>query len=101
MKVTLNSFFNLQPTNKNKEKNSKSLPQNVTSPRNKNCDEIIISAKIEKADQNPFIDNLKGKLTSEVNTTCSEQKIASLKQQIEEGSYKIDVDQIAKKMLLH
>ncbi|WMI81005.1 flagellar biosynthesis anti-sigma factor FlgM [Anaerotignum sp. MB30-C6] len=99
MKVTLNSFFNLQPTNKNKEKTTQIPAQNATA-RNKNCDEIIISAKFEKADESRFVSELKNNISTEVNTPCSEEKIANLKQQIAEGTYKIDIDEIAKKMLL-
>ena len=100
MKVSLNSFFNMQSTNKNKEKTSQLLPQSNTASRAKNCDEIIISAKIEKPTQIGFVDELKNRLAKEAATPCPEQKIADLRQQIEEGTYQIDLDQIAKKMLL-
>lgn len=101
MKVTLNSFFNLQPPNKNKEKTAQSPKENLSTTRNRNCDEIIIRAKHEKTEQSRFVGELKNKLSNEVNTPCSEEKIAHLKQQIEEGTYQIDMDQIAKKMLLY
>lgn len=91
----------MQPSNKNKDKTSQPLPQSISTPRNKNCDEIIIRAKIEKAEENPFVDELKNKISTEVNSECSEQKIISLKQQIEDGTYNMEIDQIAKKMLLH
>ncbi|MDD4843171.1 MAG: flagellar biosynthesis anti-sigma factor FlgM [Anaerotignum sp.] len=100
MKVSLNSFFNMQSTNINKEKTSQPISQSNTVSRAKNCDEIIISAKIEKAEQPSFVDELKNRLTKEVAAPCSQQKIADLKQQIEEGTYQIDIDQIAKNMLL-
>ncbi|WP_313528397.1 flagellar biosynthesis anti-sigma factor FlgM [Anaerotignum sp.] len=101
MKVNINNFFNMQTSSKSKEKTTQPLPQNVSTGRSRNCDEIIISGRVQKADQNRFIDELKNQISKEVNTPSSEQKIASLKQQIEEGNYQIDIDQIAKKMLLH
>lgn len=101
MKVSLNSFFNLQANSKNIEKTSQTLSQSTTASRSKNCDEIIISGKSEKIEQPSFADELKSKISKEVNTPCSEEKIADLKQQIEAGTYQIDIDQIAKKMLLY
>ncbi|WP_352400307.1 flagellar biosynthesis anti-sigma factor FlgM [Anaerotignum sp.] len=101
MKVNLNNFFNMQPNNKSKEKPIQPPPPNVSTARNRNCDEIIISSKVEKVDQPTFIDELKNQILNEVNAPSSTQKITNLKQQIEEGSYQLDIDQIAKKMLLH
>lgn len=100
MKISLNNFFNMQPTNNNKGKLSQTLPQNSSVSRAKNCDEIIISGKMEKSDQISFAEEVKNKVTKELAAPCSEQKIADLKQQIQDGTYKIDIDQIAKKMLL-
>lgn len=99
MKITYN-FFNMQPSNKNKGKTAQPQPQSMSTNRNRNCDEIIIRGKIEKPDQNPFIDELKTKISTEVKATCPEEKINALKQQIEDGTYKVEIDQIAKKMLL-
>jgi negative regulator of flagellin synthesis FlgM len=90
----------MQSTNNNKGKLSQSLPQNNSVSRAKNRDEIIISGKIEKTDETSFSEELKNKISKEVTAPCSEQKIDALKQQIQDGTYKIDIDQIAKKMLL-
>ncbi len=100
MKISGNHFLNLQSNSTNKDKTTQSSTQNTSVSRAKNYDEIIISGKIDIPDQNSFIDELKNKISKEVATPCSEEKIADLKQQIEEGTYQIDIDQIAKKMLL-
>lgn len=99
MKVSLNHFFNMRSTNNNKGKLNQT-PQNNSASRAKNCDEIIISGKIEKTGENNFVDEVKNKISREVAAPCSEQKIEDLKQEIQDGTYKIDIDQIAKKMLL-
>ncbi|WP_304508377.1 flagellar biosynthesis anti-sigma factor FlgM [Anaerotignum sp.] len=100
MKVSLNHFFNMQSTNNNKGKLQQSSSQNSSVSRTKNCDELIISGKIEKTDETSFVDEIKNKISKEIAAPCSEQKIEDLKQQIQDGTYKIDIDQITKKMLL-
>lgn len=101
MKVTGNHFFNLQSNAANKNKTNQVSSQSPSVSRAKNCDEIIIRGKAETPEQNSFIDALKNKISKEVATPASEEKIADLKQQIEAGTYQIDIDQISKKMLLN
>ncbi|MCQ4936062.1 MULTISPECIES: flagellar biosynthesis anti-sigma factor FlgM [Anaerotignum] len=100
MKVTGNHFFNLQSNAANKDKSTYISSQSPSVSRAKNYDEIIICGKTETPEQNSFVDALKNKISKEVATPTSEEKIADLKQQIEAGTYQIDIDQIAKKMLL-
>ncbi|MFV0313964.1 MAG: flagellar biosynthesis anti-sigma factor FlgM [Anaerotignum sp.] len=100
MKINLNSYLNLQATTKSKDKVTQSTTQTISVPRNISRDEIIISSKIENADQSAFMKELNNTISKEVTTPCTEEKISDLKQQIEVGTYQIDIDQIAKKMLL-
>lgn len=100
MKISGNHFLNLHSNSTNNNKATQSSAQNTSVSRAKKYDEIIICGKIDTPDQNSFIDELKNKISKEVATPCSEEKIADLKQQIEEGTYQIDIDQIAKKMML-
>ena len=101
MKVTGNHFINLQSNAANKDKSTYISSQSPSVSRAKNYDEIIICGKTETPEQNSFVDALKNKISKEVATPTSEEKIADLKQQIEAGTYQIDIDQIAKKMLLN
>ncbi|WP_312070977.1 flagellar biosynthesis anti-sigma factor FlgM [Anaerotignum propionicum] len=100
MKVTGNHFFNLQSNAANKDISTHVSSQSPSVSRAKNYDEIIICGKAETPEQNSFIDALKNKISKEVAAPTTEEKISDLKQQIEEGTYQIDIDQIAKKMLL-
>ncbi len=98
MKISPNRFLNLQTNTKDKAAAASS--QRTSASRVNSRDEIIIRGKIEKPEQNGFIDALKNKISKEVSTPCPEEKLADLKRQIEEGTYQIDLNQIAKKMLL-
>lgn len=100
MKISPNRFLNLQANTNTKDKVAPSSLQNTSANRASSRDEIIIRGKIEKPEQNSFVDELKNKISKEVAVPASEKKLADLKQQIEEGTYQIDIDRIAKKILL-
>jgi len=64
----------------------------------KNFDQILLSAKSD-AEQS-VVKDVKGKISTEMRTTTSIGDIAAIKNQIQSGTYKIDAEEIARKMLL-
>ena len=99
MRISNNNFFNLQSSVK-KQSNSSQKCSNNTKASKKNCDEIIISSHNQIKNQDKFIEHLTNSIKEEVHTPLSTEKLDNLKKQIEEGTYKIDIDEIVKKMML-
>lgn len=102
MKISNNNFFSLQSSVKNQSTSSQKCSNNKKASK-KNCDEIIISSRnqIKTPDtSDTFIEHLTNSIKEEVHTPSSTEKLDNLKKQIEEGTYKIDIDEIVKKMIL-
>lgn len=75
----------------------------VTSSRSQNTrnfDGITIHANITASPEKTFQDHLSQKLSMEVRQPVSSQKLEDIKNQIQSGTYEIDVNAIADKILL-
>jgi anti-sigma28 factor (negative regulator of flagellin synthesis) len=101
MKIPDNNFFNIQSSVKAQMKTSTRTFDNTFKAKSSNCDEIIISSKAGHTDSDDFAKNITNKIRDEVNTPVNEKTLESLKSQIEEGTYKIDTDEIVKKFMLN
>lgn len=65
----------------------------------RNFDEIMIHSK-EAPDEATFARELSKKVMKEASAPSDPQKVEELKAQVQDGSYHIMIDEIAKKMLL-
>lgn len=62
-------------------------------------DQIILSTKSEVSDEK-FVNDLTEKITKEVCSPSSSRDLEEIRSQIEDGTYHIGIDEIAKKMIL-
>ncbi len=99
MKITSNNYYHLQSSINNQKKVSQPSFSNVLNAKSKNCDQIIISSKTNQTNSDSFTNNLTNNICEEVRTNTSDEKLESLKNEIASGTYKIDIDEIAKRML--
>lgn len=99
MKITSNNYYNLLSSVNNQKKVSQPSFSNVLNAKNKNCDQIIISSKTQQTNSDSFVENLTNSVCEEVRATTSDDKLESLKNEIASGTYRIDIDEIAKRMI--
>ena len=99
MKISSNNFFNPQPSINQQKKACPASFTNVMNTKNKNCDQIIISSKNKPSDSDSFTENLVNDICQEVRTSVSSDKLENLKKEIINGTYKIDTDEIAAKII--
>lgn len=99
MKIS-NNYYNLQSSINNQKKASQPSFNNVLNTKSKNCDQIIISSKAKQSNSDSFVENLTNNICEEVKTPASSEKLEGLANDIANGTYKIDIDEIVKKMLL-
>ncbi len=66
-----------------------------------NYDEITIRSAPQEEMDSKFISSLKNALMKEVNQTTSEEKLNLLRQKIEDGTYQVDANKIAERILLY
>lgn len=105
MKISDN-YFNIQSSINAKMKTSKYNSENSTENStyktgNANRDEIIISSKYVRKDSEDFAGIITKKIRNEVNTPVDQKTLDGLKSQIEGGTYNVDTDEIAKKIMLN
>lgn len=65
----------------------------------RNFDEIMIHSK-DVPDETTFAKELSRKVMKEASAPSDPQKVEEIKAQVQDGSYHIMIDEIAKKMLL-
>lgn len=65
----------------------------------RNFDEITIHSK-DKLDETTFARELSKKVMKEATAPSDPQKVEEIRAQVQDGSYQIMIDEIAKKMLL-
>ncbi|MPM36049.1 hypothetical protein SDC9_82644 [bioreactor metagenome] len=100
MKIS-NNYYNIQSSINNQKNVSQPSFSNVLNTKNKNCDQIIISTKVKQTNSDSFTESLTNNICEEVRTSASEDRLESLKNEIENGTYKIDIDEIAKRIMLN
>lgn len=100
MKIQANQFFNLQSNMKKQSQATNS--QNTTSElyQKRSFDELVISSRPAPVTDESFAAEVSKQVSEEAKAASSDEKLESLKAQIEEGTYQIDFDTIARKMLL-
>lgn len=99
MKVTFNGSSNpYERLSSNIQKTSSDTPSTQESSRN--FDELTIKSDPEKIAEKKFSDSVSSVLSSEIRKPTDESKIEALKNQVADGSYQVDPDQIAGKILL-
>ncbi|MCP1102539.1 anti-sigma28 factor (negative regulator of flagellin synthesis) [Aequitasia blattaphilus] len=79
---------------------NKSNQENLKMERGKQFDKIVISSDQPVIDEEKIVEEAKKEILKEVGRSANDEKIASLKSQVANGTYKIDVDEIVKRMLL-
>jgi len=100
MKIQSNEFFNLQ-VNRNQKMNNTNKMQSTDSAQQKPVfDQILIQSKNTPPCADQFAKEVSNALFTEVRTSASSVKLNDLKKQITEGTYQIDFDEIAKRMML-
>jgi flagellar biosynthesis anti-sigma factor FlgM len=99
MKIQTNQFYNLQSNIKKQSQAANS--QNSTSElhQKRSFDELVISSRPASVTDESFAKDVSTEVSAEVKASSSDEKLQSLKAQIEEGTYQIDFDAIARKML--
>ncbi len=66
-----------------------------------NYDEITIRSVSQETMDSKFVSVLKNVLMKEVEQPASEEKLDSLKQRIDDGTYQVDANKIAERILLY
>jgi negative regulator of flagellin synthesis FlgM len=84
-------------TRQNQDQNEISLSE---SSKN-NYDAITIRSAPQEAMDTKFISTLKDALMKEIKQTASEEKLNRLRQKIEDGTYQVDANKIAERILLY
>ncbi|MCP1109152.1 anti-sigma28 factor (negative regulator of flagellin synthesis) [Lachnospiraceae bacterium PF1-21] len=78
----------------------KNVNEGMKMERSKQFDEVLLSKEKSTPDEKQIIEELTKKVRLETLKGTDSNKITSLKRQIAEGSYQIDIDEIAKRILL-
>jgi len=100
MRISQNYYgtlYNTSLTRQNQDQNEISLSE---SGKN-NYDEITIRSAPQEAMDSKFISTLKNALMKEIKQTASEEKLDLLRQKIEDGTYQVDANKIAERILLY
>ena len=100
MKISLNNISNyhteLPPVAKAAAKTTN------TEKANRNYDAIIIQSDSRQIAEKTFSSSLAQAVSGEVqNTQTPEQKIQDIKEQVHNGTYQVQFDKIASRMLFH
>ena len=98
MKITTNNIIK-NYTDLRIHTKENSTPHTVSNDGH-SFDEIIIKSNPRDIEEHTFAKSLSRKLSSEVNTAASAEKIEQLQNQISAHTYHVDAYAIASKMLL-
>lgn len=98
MKVSIDKISNYYNTLPNARKmGDKGSSSSITE---RNFDEIVIHTSARKVEESQFTDQLSRKLMAGLREPASQDKLTALRQQAEQGTYRIDSDAIASRILL-
>ncbi|MEA5083841.1 MAG: flagellar biosynthesis anti-sigma factor FlgM [Lachnospiraceae bacterium] len=100
MKIQANQFFNLQSNMKKQTQATNSQSSTSELYQKRSFDELVISSRPAPVTDESFATDVSKEISSEAKATSSDEKLESLKAQIEEGTYQIDLGAIARKMIL-
>lgn len=98
MKISLDRILNQYNT----VPGAKKMEQkgNTSSITERNFDEIVINTDARTVAESRFTDQLSRNLSADIRKSTSESKITELKEKTQQGTYRIDADAIASKILL-
>lgn len=99
MKIQLNQFFNLQSNTKKQTQTASSKNSTSELHQKRSFDELVISSRPTPVTDETFVADVSKQVSAEAKATSSDEKLESLKAQIEEGTYQIDLGAVARKML--
>ena len=100
MRISSNYFNTLYNTSMIRQNQDQSGINASESSKN-NYDEITITSASLEAMDSKFAAALKNLLAKEVKQPSSEEKLDSLKQRINDGTYQVDANKIAERILLY
>lgn len=66
----------------------------------RNCDQVIIDSGTSRIEEKRIAAEAASRVSREVRTPTSQEKIENLKQQVREGTYRPDPEEIVSRMLL-
>lgn len=97
MRISQNYYGTLYNTSKIRQN------QDITTSESgkNNYDEITIRSAPQEEMDSKFISSLKNALMKEVKQTTSEEKLNRLRQKIEDGTYQVDANKIAERILIY
>ncbi len=97
MKISLNNISNYRPELPPVKATAKAMN---TEKANRNYDAIIIQSDSRQIAEKTFSSSLARAVSGEIrNAKASEEKIQNIKNQIDNGTYRIQFEQIASRML--
>lgn len=100
MKISLNNISNYRPELPPVSKATAKAMN--TEKDNRNYDAIIIQSDSRQIAEKTFSSSLARAVSGEVRSTqASEEKVQNIKNQIANGTYRIQFEQIASRMLFH
>jgi flagellar biosynthesis anti-sigma factor FlgM len=100
MRISTNYFSTLYNTSMIRQNQDPSEIAASESSKN-NYDEITIRSAPQEEKDSKFVSTLKNLLMKEVKQPVAEEKLDLLKQRIKDGTYQVDANKIAEKILLY
>ncbi|MEY8356469.1 flagellar biosynthesis anti-sigma factor FlgM [Lachnospiraceae bacterium 54-53] len=100
MRISSNYFSTLYNTSmirQNQDPAGTGLNESVKT----SYDEVTIRSVSQEEMDSKFVSTLKNILMKEVKQPASEEKLDTLKQRIEDGTYQVDANKIAERILLY
>ncbi len=100
MRISPNYYSTLYNTPMTRQNQDTSVVNTSESSKNKYDEITIRSASPEEIDSK-FVSTLKNLMVKEIKQPTAEEKLDLLKQRIEDGTYQVDANKIAEKILLY
>lgn len=99
MKIGLQNIMpHYKPISEGKQQASKTPAAHKTT---KNFDGIMIRSDLEVSPEQQFASALTGRVSMELRKPVTPDRIAELQQKIDQGTYEVDVNAIADKIMLY
>ncbi|CUX49601.1 flagellar biosynthesis anti-sigma factor FlgM [Clostridium sp. C105KSO13] len=95
------SVDNIRNSYKNRTVSDAAEKRNLSGcSRERQFDKVIITSSSRQVEEKKIAEELTRQILSEVNTPTPEAKIEELKQRVTQGTYLVDADRLADKILL-
>lgn len=99
MKINFNTKYNISPYNKTVSRHSASVAEDAKAPQN--FDGLILSSAPDISAEKAFADSLSSRLLLEIRQPVSTDVVKELQSQIEQGTYEVDMNSIADRIMLY